>query len=447
MFPVENNHRELEKRAIQMSKTPIPIIVMLIVLAVVTACALTPQANSSTPFLGITPQAISTAPFIGISRHPAPASWRIPAPSFPPKYNPNSNNLWQVDLRSSDLTRLDLSHSLSDLMFANFDTQTKWPNTEKMPSDFDWHRIVDLGKSPGLGIRSLYDMGIDGRNVGIAIIDLPMIVDHAEYGDQVRLYEEINIASDMESEMHGPAVASIAVGKTIGVAPNADLYFIAAPPGDGFTESPENFTYNYHYYAQAIQRILEINQGLPAEHKIRVISISAGWTPDKKGADEINIAVQKAKNAGIFVVSANLKQTYGYKFLGAGRDPLADPEQFNSYVPGLFWAKDFYDGNRYIDWLIVPMDSRSTAGPHGTQDYVFFRQGGASWSIPYIAGVYALAAQVKPSITPDEFWALALRTGRIIQLSHDGKTLPFGPILDPVSLIQALTYKSFPPLN
>ena len=87
-----------------------------------------------------------------------------------------------------------------------------------------------LGKNPGLGIRSLHDMGIDGRNVGIAMIHMPMIVDHVEYGKQARLYEEINIISDAESEMHGPAVASIAVGKTIGVAPNADLYYIAAPP-------------------------------------------------------------------------------------------------------------------------------------------------------------------------------------------------------------------------
>ncbi|MDD5371658.1 MAG: hypothetical protein PHQ40_21465, partial [Anaerolineaceae bacterium] len=241
-----------------MPKTPLLLVFLLmLVSAVVTACAPAPQATSSIPFLGITPQAVSTAPFLGISRHPAPATWTIPAPSAPPKYNPNRNDLWQVDLRSTDLTRLDLSHSLSDLLFANFDTQTKWPVSEKMPADFEWQRILDLGNNPGLGIRSLHDMGIDGRNVGIAIIDLPMIVDHVEYGDQVRLYEEINIPSTAESEMHGPAVASIAVGKTIGVAPKADLYIIAAYPGDGFAEGQDKFTYNFQYYAQAIRRVLE----------------------------------------------------------------------------------------------------------------------------------------------------------------------------------------------
>lgn len=422
-----------------MPKLPVQTMFCLVLLtAIVTACFPIPQAASSTPFLGITPQAISTAPFLGISRHPAPTSWTIPAPSVPPKYNPNRNDLWQVDLRSADLTRLDLSHSLSDLLFANFDTQTKWPVAEKMPADFDWQRILDLGKKPGLGIRSLHDMGIDGRNVGIAIIDLPMIVDHAEYTNQLRLYEEINIPSTAESEMHGPAVASIAVGKTIGVAPNADLYYIAAPPGDGFYESQEKFTYNFHYYAQAIQRVLDINQGLPAEHKIRVISISAGWTPDKQGAAEMNAAVQKAKDAGLLVVTANLKQTYGINFLGGGRDPLADPDLFTSYVPELYAANNFYSSNRFAGWLVIPMDSRTTAGPHGIQDLVFYRQGGASWSIPYLAGVYALAVQVKPSITPEEFLGLVLQTGRKIQISHEGKKVSFGPIIDPISLIQTL---------
>ena len=307
-----------------------------------------------------------------------------------------------------------------------------------MPTDYNWHKILDLGKNPGLGIRSLHDMGIDGRNVGIAIIDMPMIVDHVEYGKQVRLYEEINIISDAESEMHGPAVASIAVGKTIGVAPNADLYYIAAPPGDGFTDSPENFTYNFHYYSQAIQRILEINLGLPAEHKIRVISISAGWTEDKNGADDMNTSVQQAKDAGLLVVTANLKQTYGINFLGAGRDPQPTRTISILTYPDCIWLTTFLVATASLVgwsslWTLGPLPARI-----GTQDYAFYRQGGASWVIPYIAGVYALAAQVKPEVTPDEFWTLALQTGRSIQLSHDGKTFPFGPILDPVSLVQAL---------
>jgi hypothetical protein len=75
------------------------------------------------------------------------------------------------------------------------------------------------------------------------------------------------------------------------------------------------------------------------------------------------------------------------------------------------------------------MDSRTTASPTGVNDYVFYREGGWSWSIPYIAGVYALAAQVKPDITPDVFWSTALQTGHTIEISNGGKQYSFGVIL------------------
>jgi hypothetical protein len=62
------------------------------------------------------------------------------------------------------------------------------------------------------------------------------------------------------------------------------------------------------------------------------------------------------------------------------------------------------------------MDSRGTASPTGYDDYVFYRQGGWSWSIPYIAGLYALACQVKPDITPEVFWSKALETGDAVEI-------------------------------
>ena len=84
------------------------------------------------------------------------------------------------------------------------------------------------------------------------------------------------------------------------------------------------------------------------------------------------------------------------------------------------------------------MDARTTASPTGVDEYVFYGEGGWSWSIPYVAGVYALAAQVEPSITPDRFWALALETGRTIDLQRGGKKHRFGRILDAAALVEAI---------
>jgi hypothetical protein len=402
------------------------------------ALGLSGYKTSSTLASSSAPQAARIV-FPKIDRHPAADSWQRGSLMSIPAYDPDSHNQWQMDLRSYDLSGLDLRQSLNDLMYAEFDARTRWPTADKLPPGFDWQKIMELGKNPGLGIRSLHARGITGRGVGLAVIDQPLLVDHQEYAGQMQLYEEINVASNRASEMHGPAVASIAAGKTIGVAPEADLYYIGCYAGD--FSAGNSFTNNFHYIAQGIQRILDINRQLPKDRKIRVISISVGWDPKDKGCDEVTAAVKKAKAAGLLVVSSNLEESFGFRFQGLGRAPLADPDKFELYEPALNWAKNFHAGEKSPVQLLVPMDSRTTASPGGTGEYVFYRRGAWSWAIPYVAGVYALAAQVKPTLTPDEFWSAAMKTGRTIEREHDGKTVPFGPILDPVALVAALQTK------
>ena len=65
------------------------------------------------------------------------------------------------------------------------------------------------------------------------------------------------------AEMHGPMVASVAVGKNLGVAPDADLYFIACRMGTWNTDG--KFKHDLGYVAKAIERIISINQTLPAD--------------------------------------------------------------------------------------------------------------------------------------------------------------------------------------
>jgi hypothetical protein len=87
------------------------------------------------------------------------------------------------------------------------------------------------------------------------------------------------------------------------------------------------------------------------------------------------------------------------------------------------------------------MDSRTAASPTGNEDYAFMRAGGLSWTIPYAAGMYALAAQVRPDITPEVFWETALNTGTTIQVQQDGKEHDLGVILNPRALIEAIKVK------
>ncbi len=87
---------------------------------------------------------------------------------------------------------------------------------------------------------------------------------------------------------------------------------------------------------------------------------------------------------------------------------------------------------------MIPMDARATAAPNGKTSYGFYGVGGMSWTAPYLAGVYAMACQVDPKITPEEFWSTALETGKTIQIDHGGKSYSFGKIIDPPALIAAL---------
>lgn len=353
---------------------------------------------------------LGVMPEVNIARHPGTANYSaIHVYTELPTFDPTSTEPFQVDLRSSDLTTFDLSKSKDNLLYADFDSKTQWPPPDKMPSDFDWQQIMEIGKDPGLGMRALHDQGIIGKGVGIAIIDQILLTDHIEFKDRIRVYEEADDIVGGRSSMHEPAAASIAVGKTVGVAPKADLYFIA-------TEEWGDLI----YMANLIRRVVEINKTLPADRKIRVLSISNGWMPDKKEYDEIVTALDEVNAAGIFVISLSLYETKGFHFYGLGRNSLSNPNDFRSYGPANWWQEMFYKNGFSNETLLVPMDSRTTAAPTGTEDYAFYREGGMSWTTPYLAGMYALAAQVKPDITPEEFWETALQTGKTIQLQHDG---------------------------
>lgn len=371
-----------------------------------------------------------------IDRRPAVADYQRGLMTEIPTYNPESNEYWQMDLRGYDLSQLDLSNSLEDLYYTDFDDRTTWPSKDRMPMGYDWKQIMELGKNPGLGVRSLHAQGITGKGVSIAIVDQVLLIEHQEYANRLQLYEEINVKPNTSAQMHGAAVASIAVGKTIGVAPGADLYYIASWTGDWSDNG--DFTWNFQYYAQAVRRILEINKRLPEDRKIRVISMQVGWNPKQKGYDDIMSAVEDAKDAEMLIVCSSIEKVHDFRFNGLGRNPMDDPELFDSYKPGLFWSKAFPRNERFLNRLMVPMDSRTTASPTGKDEYVFYRQGGWSWAIPYIAGVYALVLQVDPTVTPEQFWLKAMETGSHTDIKLGRKTYSFGPILNPVALISSI---------
>jgi hypothetical protein len=370
-----------------------------------------------------------------IVRHPPAMVFpRRPPLTTLPHHTPGSGAHWQVDLRSRDLSALDVSKRGEDLRHADFDTVTRWP--KQLPEGFDPGSTLTRNRNPGLGLRALHAQGVTGQGIGIGIIDQALLVDHEEYRDRLRSYEEIHLYGDT-AQMHGPAVASIAVGRTTGVAPGADLYYIATTHG---VYEQGKYVQDFVWLARAVDRMLVLNASLPPGRKIRVLSLSIGWSSSQRGYGAINAAAARAREAGIFVLSTSLERTYRLSFHGLGRAPDADPDAPAAYGPGEWWAADFWSGHRFGpgERLLVPMDARAVASPTGPGDYVFYSMGGWSWSVPWIAGLYALACEVRPDITPRQFWAEALRTGTTIRVRHGSQEIDFGTVANPGALIAAL---------
>lgn len=354
--------------------------------------------------------------------------------------------LWgsALDLRQADLRGLDFSNESERLTDIVFDTSTIWP--EKLPDNFNPEKIMETGKNPGLGIRDLQSKGITGKGVSIAIIDQPLLIEHEEYCDRIKWYDEIN--AEGSAAMHGAFVASISVGKSIGVAPEADLYYIGSYNMDFSADGEISYT----YIAEAVDKIIEINKSLPDNNKIRALSMSMVWCPDNKGYKEITEAVERAKKEGIFVISCDLFESYGFWTYSMDKLPAADPDDHNSYFPfkwkawldltgnnpvfASYYQKAFTD-NFNSEFLLVPIGSRTHAIPTAPDDYRFVRTGGWSLMEPYLAGLYALACQVYPDITPERFWEEALKTGEAGEIS-DGDNKYSAKLINPANLIKSL---------
>jgi len=351
----------------------------------------------------------------GIVRRPPPYPGSPGILTELPAFDPERRESFQVDLRGKDLSALDVRGRLTDLLLADFDDLTRWP--AGLPEGFAPRDFMEMGKNPGLRVRELHKAGITGRGVGVAVIDMGFLVDHAEYKDRLRLFEEIHSA-DETAQMHGVATASIAVGRTVGVAPEADLYYIAYFPSAGGADGPGSGR-DFTWAAQAIDRVLEVSRRLPGDRRIRVISMSIGWGPKETGYREVMEAVERAKRDGIFVACTTMDGTYGFKIFGLSRDPRRDPDDVASY--GEAWWGGL--GGPGMKVLHFPIDSRTTASPTGPSDYAFYRRGGLSWAVPWAAGLYALACQVRPDITPELFWEKAQETGDSLDLPPKEPTI------------------------
>jgi hypothetical protein len=305
-------------------------------------------------------------------------------------------------LRNVDLSNLDLTEEGDYLNDREFDSLTKWPGPEKLPAGFDPQKLLEEGKNPGLGVRKLHEQGIDGRGIGIAILDQKLLQNHVEYADRIVRYEEIKLPHDQRLQMHGPPIVSIAVGKNCGVAPKAFVFYYAAMT-----------TLEHKIHADCINEIIKYNETNPETGRIRVVSISA--SPEGYSDNEAYLRARKnALDAGIFIATcASEFLNFGVLTLIEGQDP-DNPENYRVGPGGK---------------VNIPTGNKTIATHQGTNVYKYERAGGFSWAAPYIAGLAALAFQVNPDLQPQ---AIAE------QLAKTATHTKAGPVVNPRGFIESV---------
>ena len=283
------------------------------------------------------------------------------------------------------------------------DLETYWfnQNTVFEGNEERAAKILENGKAPGLGIKRLHAQGVTGEGVAVAIIDQPLLLDHPEYAGKIERYHAIGMTEkDHRSTMHGPAVASLLAGETIGTAPGARLTFVALK----FWERNAS-----EQGAEALDWLIEQNRALPESERIRAVSVSADFT-NAENFDHPEIweaAVKRAQEAGILVLDCRT----GYDTC-AFWPSYFDPERRDDITGSRIGTPDGDFLECPPGALGVPVGYRTTAEVYDDGDYSYSYDaiGGHSWAVPYGTGVLALGWQVNPSLTGEELLRIMRET-------------------------------------
>jgi serine protease AprX len=302
------------------------------------------------------------------------------------------NQIWGFigrDYASKDATQL----SLAFLALQAFDQETRWPPPSRLPKDFEPERWLEAGKDPGLGVREIQRQGYTGKGISVAVIDKPIRSTHRELAGRLTYIEVFgDKIGDHWSHFHGLACASILAGRSCGVAPGARLYYFAVPDNGA----------NFLNYSKAVDRLVEINKGLPADQKIRLVSISDGMIGPY--VNQWTEAMGKLKAAKVELVYPGDDILSG--FVWGGCPPFLDRQTPEGYELSPYLKR----GSPPKGAILIPGDCRTTASNAGDSVYVYWGQGGLSWAVPYIGGLAALAWQIDPRLTYAEIEELLRRT-------------------------------------
>lgn len=293
--------------------------------------------------------------------------------------------IWQLCYRDLTNNLIELN-GLSELSELCFCSETIFPG--------EWQRkaetVLQCGKNNFLNAGIL-----TGKGIKVAVIDRPINKNHVEFENRIEYIEVFPNITENRTDFHGMVCASFLAGRTCGIAPEAQLVYFAIP---NKTSPIEDY---YNYQLEALQKVVDYNK--TNAEPIRIVSLSAPFTKNQRIKRDA-LEHELKQNRCTLIDATNS----GYNFYGI--DCIRHQEKRKFLLNQ--WQNDNYEANKdkkgFEDYFkslcFVPSSRRTSAGNDSENEYIHWSKAvSESWTIPHIAGAYALCLQAIPYLTFDDF--------------------------------------------
>ncbi|MEJ2748807.1 MAG: S8 family serine peptidase, partial [Anaerolineae bacterium] len=306
-----------------------------------------------------------------------------------------------------------------------------------------------------LGLPQVWQMGITGRGVGVAVIDSGIANDEdfsqlpANSGSGTRLLvqENFNDATTTLTDTygHGTHIAGIIAGNGSksdgyykGIAPEANLISLKIIGDDGLAYESDT--------VEAMQWVLDHKD----EYNIRVVNLSINSSNvNSYHESPLDIAAEILWfNDIVVVASAGNRATVYDWFNPVLAPPANDPfiitvgasnelgsaNPADDFIPFFSTSGITVDGYQKPEIIapgknIISVLASSSWWRNEHLDRVvdgnYFRISGTSMSAPMVAGAAALLLQAEPNLTPDQVKYRLMHTARTIDGIFSGDDFPY----------------------
>jgi serine protease AprX len=327
-----------------------------------------------------------------------------------------------------------------------------------------------------LNVRPLWNMGLKGTGVYVAIIDSGMAPDWdfqrlaGEPGNtssrlhtQKSFNDNTNLAYDTNG--HGTHVAGIVGGSGQksnglykGIAPNVGFLSLKVSDDNGMAYESD--------VVEAMQWVYDNNNnlGTPSAltpYRIRVVNLSLNSTVEQSyHTSPLSAAAEILWFNGVVVIASagNMTAESGYNTINAApandpfiitvgaSDEYGTPNRGDDRVASFSAYGMTMDGFSKPDIIAPGRNIISTLSPkswwrnnHNDRfvDGLYFRASGTSMAAPMVTGAVALLLQDEPNLTPDQVKYRLLQTGSTIQ-GHPGDPRSY-PYLDVYAAVTGTT--------